>query len=241
LSSLIILSVLPKECNAEDAITYLYFNPQISIGDFKIGGNYKIIPTSIGEYITSIYTYAIGVVGIIAAVVMMIGGVMWITAGGAADRIGEAKAWISSSIIGLVLALSSFMILQTINPDLVRIKAITIRGIGKPPVSNNEILNSKEDNECKAKGGRPIGVASPYNYGSADSDCKNIYCKEPTYKSLTPYENGQKYCCICNNTIIPGCVNSYPCNTQSDCDQSCPGTYCKDVDANLSICTEIVY
>ncbi|HTW96191.1 MAG TPA: hypothetical protein VMD74_00850, partial [Candidatus Methylomirabilis sp.] len=63
----------------------------------------------------------VGAVGVLAAVVLMIGGLMWITAGGSSDRIGEAKAMITASLTGLVLALTSYLILSQVNPALVNL------------------------------------------------------------------------------------------------------------------------
>ncbi len=73
----------------------------------------------IAEYIAGIYKYAIGIVGILSAVVLMIGGILWIVAGGNATTIGEAKAWIGASLTGLVIALCSYLILYQVNPALV--------------------------------------------------------------------------------------------------------------------------
>ena len=61
----------------------------------------------IADYIRVIYKYAIGIVGILATVVMMIGGIMWMLSGGSPERAGEAKAYISASLTGLVLTLCS--------------------------------------------------------------------------------------------------------------------------------------
>ncbi|MDD5290509.1 MAG: pilin [Patescibacteria group bacterium] len=80
----------------------------------------------IGEYIGGIYNYAIGIVGILAAVVLMFGGVIWLTAGGSPDKVNEAKAWIGASLSGLVLALCSYMILYQINPDLVKLNPLKV-------------------------------------------------------------------------------------------------------------------
>jgi len=79
----------------------------------------------ISDYIETIYKYLISIVGILATVIMMIGGVIWITAGGNASRIGEAKAWIGGALMGLVLALSSYTILYQINDETVKMKPIT--------------------------------------------------------------------------------------------------------------------
>lgn len=101
------------------------FTPQVTIGSFIKGTSTAISGTSIGEYIKAIYNYAIGVVGIIAAVVLMWGGIRWMTAGGSAEKVKEAQSWISASLTGLVLALLSYMLLATINPALVKFESIT--------------------------------------------------------------------------------------------------------------------
>ena len=85
----------------------------------------------IGEYIAGIYKYAIGIVGILAAVVLMVGGVLWIIAGGNATTIGEAKAWIGASLTGLVIALTSYLILYQVNPALVGFKGLDITMVEK--------------------------------------------------------------------------------------------------------------
>ncbi|MFA4834077.1 MAG: pilin [Patescibacteria group bacterium] len=83
----------------------------------------------IGEYIAGIYNYAIGIVGILAAMVLMFGGVIWLTAGGSSEKVKEAKAWIGASLTGLILALTSYMILYQINPDLVKFNPLQVNVI----------------------------------------------------------------------------------------------------------------
>ncbi|MBI4142979.1 hypothetical protein HY480_03840 [Candidatus Uhrbacteria bacterium] len=73
------------------------------------------------EYLIRIYQYGIVVAAILAVVVIMIGGVIWLTSGGA-DRLKTAQQWIGNAIIGLLLVLGSYVLLQTINPDLVRLQ-----------------------------------------------------------------------------------------------------------------------
>lgn len=82
-----------------------------------------------GSYIALLYNYLIGVIVIVAVVMMMYGGFRWITAGGSPERISEAKKTIASAIIGLMLGLFSYTILNIINPatlelELPRIKRI---------------------------------------------------------------------------------------------------------------------
>lgn len=147
------------------------FTPQIAIGNFK--GKMPINGNSIGLYITEIYTYLIGVVGILATVVMMIGGVIWITSGGNASRVGEAKAWIGGALMGLVLALASFTILNTVNPDLVSMKNLditTIDAIGCCLKNGKASYLSEE----KCTGGSFSKDKKP-NYDKTDCIDKNDY------------------------------------------------------------------
>ena len=112
--------------------------PQINVPDLKINipfvtfspvncqeGQDCAIPW-IGEYIVGVYKYIVYVMGIAAVVVLMIGGVRWLTAGGNSSAIEDAKGWITASLSGLVLALLSFVILQQINPNLTNFKPINI-------------------------------------------------------------------------------------------------------------------
>jgi hypothetical protein len=119
--------------NLSQAAEQVNFVPQVGIGgEFQKSASVLISPTSIGEYIREIYKYAIGAVGILAAVVLMIGGIIWLTSGGNQTRVGEAKSWIGASLTGLIIALCSYLILATINPELVKIK----------PISPKEVTNN---------------------------------------------------------------------------------------------------
>ncbi len=90
------------------------------------GNNMKITINWIGEYIMGIYNYAIGVIGIFSVVAIAIGGTMWILSFGNPGQIIIAKEWILGAILGLVLALGSYILLNTINDDLIQMKPIEL-------------------------------------------------------------------------------------------------------------------
>ena len=111
--------------------------PGLSLSSIKCGlGKDCGIPW-IGEYIAGIYKYAIGIVGILAAVILMVAGVIWLIAGGNASQITEAKAWITASLTGLIIALCSYTILYQVNPDLLKFKPIIIPGVANIPMTTN--------------------------------------------------------------------------------------------------------
>jgi hypothetical protein len=107
---------------AEDSNNDPTYNLQVDIPGMNKGINVSEPETAIGGYISAIYNYAIGVVGILAALVIMIGGLIWLTAGGNTNRIEKAKSWITGALTGLVIALASYAILYTVNPDLVNLQ-----------------------------------------------------------------------------------------------------------------------
>ncbi|PLX21330.1 hypothetical protein C0584_02760 [Candidatus Parcubacteria bacterium] len=106
------------------------FSPQVTIpgSAFEEGAEIDIQndTTVLGLYLKAIYTYAISIVGIVATVMLMVGGFIWLTAGGSGEKVGKARDIIFSSLTGLVLALTSYTILSVINPDLVNFKIIEL-------------------------------------------------------------------------------------------------------------------
>jgi len=96
----------------------------------KDGGYQCKIPW-IGEYIAALYNYGLSIAGILAAVVLMAGGILWLISGGDASRITQAKELIIGSVTGLVILAASYVLLIQINPDLIRMKPIKIGYIEK--------------------------------------------------------------------------------------------------------------
>ncbi|MFA5047470.1 MAG: pilin [Patescibacteria group bacterium] len=106
------------------------FTPNVSVGSsFQAGASSEINPDSLGKYIQAWYTLIISVVGIIATVMLMWGGMKWLTSRGNSKVISEAKEIIWSAIIGLALTLLSWTILSLINEKLVVMQSLDIKRI----------------------------------------------------------------------------------------------------------------
>jgi hypothetical protein len=69
--------------------------------------------------IARIIRTAMGLLGIVAVVIILIGGFKWMTAGGNEEQTGEAKQWIFSGIIGLAIILSAYALASYIITNLV--------------------------------------------------------------------------------------------------------------------------
>ncbi|PIR76678.1 MAG: hypothetical protein COU32_00785 [Candidatus Magasanikbacteria bacterium CG10_big_fil_rev_8_21_14_0_10_42_10] len=92
---------------------------------------------NIGEFITLMYKYGIIAAGVLATLMLIAAGFMWTTSGGNSERIGSAKKRIAGAIMGLLLAVLSYALLNTINPALVTIRlpqvwSINTQGIAPP-------------------------------------------------------------------------------------------------------------
>ena len=60
------------------------------------------------EIAADIIKVILGFLGIIAVVIILLGGFKWMTAGGNEDKIEEAKKMITAGVIGLVIILAAF-------------------------------------------------------------------------------------------------------------------------------------
>jgi hypothetical protein len=104
-------------------------------------GSYSCQIRWIGQYILGIYNYGLAIAGILAAIVLMAGGVLWLVSGGDASKVTQAKELIGGSVVGLVILASSYIILTQVNPDLGKFKAITVGTIKKAYLTDHEAVS----------------------------------------------------------------------------------------------------
>ncbi|HTK60461.1 MAG TPA: pilin [Candidatus Baltobacteraceae bacterium] len=88
------------------------------VADYLASGRVE----DVAQYIGIIYNFLISIVGMVAAVMMVVGGFQYLTSAGDSGKIGAAKSRMADALIGLVLALGAYTILNTINPRLLQLK-----------------------------------------------------------------------------------------------------------------------
>lgn len=103
-------------------------NPTDGSPDFSKGINFSQFNSlqPLGEYIKYIMKYVIGICAILGTIMVMIGGFKYVLSGGDSGMIKDAQDTIFSAFIGIILAASSYLILATVNMDLVHFKATKI-------------------------------------------------------------------------------------------------------------------
>ena len=109
-----------------------------------------------GELISNIYVFGMGLVAISALVVLVAAGVWYMSAGDNAGRAGEAKKWMGNAIFGLVLALLSWLILFTINPNLLKKASLNLQQADTTPKTATETFSS-----CDVSGLNVICAGQP--------------------------------------------------------------------------------
>jgi hypothetical protein len=130
------------------------------------------------KYIKAVYKTALFVIVLSAVLMLSIGGFMYLTSAGNTSALSTAKGVIFDSIIGLVIALTAWLLLNVINPDLVNVNINNLSptaaapgapGGGTPPPPPSGTLASKaqqilgmsgvllQNGDCAS----PSGVVSP--------------------------------------------------------------------------------
>ena len=98
----------------------------VKLGTVDVG-----LPT----YAKYIFNFVIVISGLIAFAALIWAGIVYSTSYGKPERMKEAKSRIKSALLGLLILLFSFLILTTLNPELVifRLPNITTVPVTPPP------------------------------------------------------------------------------------------------------------
>ena len=195
-----LISVLnhPKVIYAETAYEKgIPYELQVHVPGFKEGssGTVNIKGDTLTNYMAAIFKYAIAVVGIIATVMIVVGGIIWLTAAGNSTQISTAKSYITGAIGGLALAFGSVSILWLINPNLVYWDNLKIEEIGRVELEMSSTL-------CDLRGGKVLPGFT------ADNDAIRAACQQQECKGKSGYKieefdseipGERQFCCICTS------------------------------------------
>src|SRR3989338_2552411 len=148
----LLINILPV--NAATSGCDIKFIPSVTIpgSNFIAGKGMSLNCSSVGEYVKAIYTLSVYAGSILAVVVLMIGGFIWLTAGGNVSQVGQARSYIGGAIAGFVLLLLSWTLLQTVNPKLVEFRSLVINSVENIPLPTSGCCvcegATDDDNEC---------------------------------------------------------------------------------------------
>ena len=87
--------------------------------DYPEFGGYSVNTNqNLNELVAWFYYFIVGIAGIAAFFALIMGGFEWLTSTGNPSRVSSAKDRMFSAMLGLIIILASYLILQVINPEL---------------------------------------------------------------------------------------------------------------------------
>ncbi|MFA6042907.1 MAG: hypothetical protein WCV85_04810 [Patescibacteria group bacterium] len=89
----------------------------------NVGGTLTLGSADLKQTVLNIITFVLGLLGLIAVIMILYGGFIWLTAGGNEDKVSSAKRIISSAIVGLVVILISWAIVNFVVKSTVNVTA----------------------------------------------------------------------------------------------------------------------
>lgn len=99
------------------------------------------------EMVAYFYEWGITIGGLVAFAALVSAGFQYLTSVGDPAKMGDARDKISSAVFGIFLLLSSFLILEIINPELIALKPPT--DITEPSVNLEEVEFTLEVTDCE--------------------------------------------------------------------------------------------
>ena len=98
----------------------------LGLNDFAAGTG--LGQKSLGQIIAEVVRIFLSVLGVIALILILYGGFIWMTSAGSADKVAQAKKIIISAVIGLAIILSAFAITQFVITSLEKATGSNISG-----------------------------------------------------------------------------------------------------------------
>lgn len=91
------------------------------------------LPTDLGQLIDAIFAWSLRIIGLVIFIRFFWAGILWFTARGSETNIKKAKDIMKNAVYGAVILFAAYLILNTINPDLVG------GTLNLPPLTNQTV------------------------------------------------------------------------------------------------------
>ncbi|MFC1789437.1 pilin [Patescibacteria group bacterium] len=100
--------------------------------------------TELPDYVKYIFNFAIAIVGFVAFGMMLANGIQYLTSTGNLTKIKKARDGMFGALLGVVILFSSYIILTTINPQLVIFEGaeLEVAELGTPPPEGLQQITS---------------------------------------------------------------------------------------------------
>lgn len=127
------------------------FTPEIKLPGVFDKDDIPVDSSLMSQYIRAIFVYFIWVVGTVATFMIIYGGIRWVAAAGNSGQIKEARSIIDNAVIGIIIALTSVVLLNIINPKLTQLSIPNVETVTKKYVQGLNVASvceQKLDVDC---------------------------------------------------------------------------------------------
>ncbi len=193
-------------------------------------------PEGVAGMVANLYDFAILIGGLLAFGSILYGGILYLTTGGNPSAQHEAKERIRDAIIGLLLLLGIYLVLNLINPDLTKLRFPTLLKLTPPateavvtPLSIGTIPPNADVYACQPKGGGQIIGCYATQDDCVKSGCDVSASTTDTLAGTVTY-NGSQECAqvkgaVCNASRATG-------HLSCEYHQSSGQLICRDANGN---------
>ncbi|KKT81900.1 MAG: hypothetical protein A3B99_00045 [Candidatus Yanofskybacteria bacterium RIFCSPHIGHO2_02_FULL_44_12b] len=166
------------------------------VGATGTGSNFGTTSSSFGGLIEDIFKYGIYMLGLAVFVMIMWAGVIWMTAAGNSGKISDAKHKIFNAIIGAVILISGYTILNTINPALTKGVFNLPANTPVPSIYTGPPTQINACNQCSAYPGNILAGGQPVQ-------CVGNYINVRNFSSPIPLNDPSRTCPFVELSIGP--------------------------------------
>jgi len=155
----------------------------------------------LAKYIGNAYKYGVVIGSILAVMMIMIGGIMYMIGGLNQTLIGKGKELIVGAVTGLILLLGSYVLLNTVNPNLIHMKALEVEVLKESVMSGGKYCSQTEDQK-DASGAQVFDVV-PSDWKNSVTCGQELEVKLSSSGTAGGTKSADKQTCIsdsCGNT-----------------------------------------
>ena len=184
----------------------------------NLPGPLNATPTSSspGAYIKNFYSYALFLSGLLAFGAIVYGGIKYAISRGNPSGETEAKAWIWSALLGMLLLAGAYLILFTVNPNLVN---LALPSLPAPAATAPQSITGQQGAiVCQGTTNGPCSNPSQVCQGNGGSpqqfSCQAVSsftCGDPALGALGTCMGNRS--CVRTDSGQPGTTPTYGCHS----------------------------
>ncbi len=167
------------------------------------GGTVRV--NFLGQYIAAVYRYAVSIVVVVATIMVVYGGFLYLVSP-IAGKATKGKEIIKDALMGTVVLLSAYLILNTVNPQLTNLRSLSLEEI--LPVTDAIHDSSARDEENNTG---PNGTAQSVPANTSEL-CTTAPARDASPAIRRPFAQAAATCTDYPPTTIPTQITASYCS-----------------------------